>query len=109
MTSKNIIADLNKGEKLNGENYDIWSRKIWYVLNEQTSLEGINHVLNQPEKGNTVQHRRDLEAYKTWKKTNSTAHRIIVSSVVDDLIHECEEFPTAHAMSVHLRGTYGGT
>jgi len=28
MASKSIIADLNKGEKLNSENYDIWSRKI---------------------------------------------------------------------------------
>jgi len=70
-------------------------------------LEGINHVLNKPEDGNTAQHKRDLEAYKAWKKANSTARGIIVSSVVDDLIHECEEFPTAHAMWAHLRGTYG--
>ena len=54
MASKSIIADLNKGEKLNGENYDIWSRKIWYVLEEQNALEGINHVLIQPEEGNTA-------------------------------------------------------
>ncbi|KAH0729743.1 hypothetical protein KY290_000871 [Solanum tuberosum] len=68
MASKSIIDDLNKGEKLNGDNYDIWSRKIWYVLEEQTALEGINHVLNEPEEGNSSQHRRDLEAYKAWKK-----------------------------------------
>ena len=42
MASKSIIADLNKGEKLNGDNYDIWSRKIWYVLEQQNALEGIN-------------------------------------------------------------------
>ena len=90
MASKSIIADLNQGEKLNGENNDIWSSKIWYVLEEQNALECINHVLNQPEEGNTAQHMRDLEAYKAWKKADSTARGIIVSSFVDDLIHECD-------------------
>ena len=72
-------------------------------------MEGINHVLNQQEEVYTTQHRRDLEAYKAWKMANSTAREIIVSSVVDDLIHECEEFPNANAMWAHLRGTYGDT
>ncbi|KAF3638907.1 hypothetical protein FXO37_24173 [Capsicum annuum] len=103
-----IIADLNKGEKLNGDNYDIWSRKMWYVLEDQNAFEGINHVLSLPEEGNTAQHRRDLEAYKAWKKVDSIARGIIVSSVVDDLIHECEEFPTTNAIWTNLR-TYGGT
>ena len=26
--SNNIVAKLNKGEKLNGDNYEIWSLKI---------------------------------------------------------------------------------
>jgi hypothetical protein len=30
--SRNIVAELNKGEKLNGENYEIWAMKIQYVL-----------------------------------------------------------------------------
>ena len=37
--SKNIIAELNKGEKLNGDNYEIWSLKIQYVLEEQEVLK----------------------------------------------------------------------
>ncbi|XP_075088083.1 uncharacterized protein LOC142170153 [Nicotiana tabacum] len=109
MASKSIIADLNKGEKLNGDNYDIWSHTIWYVLDEQNALEGINHVLSQPEEGNTAQYRRNLEVYRAWKKTNSIAREIIVSYVVDELIRECEEFPNAHAMWVHLQRTYAGT
>ena len=36
--SKNIIAELNKGEKLNGDNYEIWSMKIQYVLEEKEAL-----------------------------------------------------------------------
>ncbi|KAH0755134.1 hypothetical protein KY290_025404 [Solanum tuberosum] len=85
MASKSFIAYLNKGEKLNGGTYDIWSQK-----------------------GDTAQHRMDFEAYKAWKKANFIARGIIVSSIVDDLIHECEKFPTAYAMRAYLRGMYGG-
>ena len=62
--SKNIVAELNKGEKLNGDNYEIWSMKIQYVLEEQEALEALNVVLDEPEVGNTTQHKRDREAYE---------------------------------------------
>ena len=65
--------------------------------------------MNEPEEGNTAQHRRDLEAYKAWKNANSIARGIIVSFVFDDRIHKCGGFPTAHVMWAHLRGMYGGT
>lgn len=45
MTSKNIIANLNKDDNLNGVNYNTWLYKIWYVLEEQNCLEGINHMM----------------------------------------------------------------
>ena len=37
--AKNIMDELNKGEKLNGDNYEIWSMKVQYVLEEQEALE----------------------------------------------------------------------
>ena len=40
--SKNIMAELNKDEKLNGDNYDIWHRKIQHILKEQETLESLN-------------------------------------------------------------------
>lgn len=52
MESKSIIADPNKGENLNGDNYDIQSRKSLYVLEDKNVSEDLNHVLNQPEEGN---------------------------------------------------------
>ena len=58
MTSKCIITDLNIGEKHNDDNCDIWSRKIWYVLEEKNALEGIHNILNQLEEGNSAQHLR---------------------------------------------------
>ncbi|PHT32372.1 hypothetical protein CQW23_28709 [Capsicum baccatum] len=52
MASKNIISDLNKEEKLNRDNYDIWSRKVWYILEEENDLEdsgAIDHVSRDRE------------------------------------------------------------
>ena len=49
---RNIIAELNKGEKLNGFNYVIWHRKMQYVLEEQEVLGTLNHVMAELEKGN---------------------------------------------------------
>ena len=34
MAAKNVVADLTKDDKLTGNNYDIWHRKIQYLLNE---------------------------------------------------------------------------
>ena len=68
MASKNIAIDLTKGEKLDEANYDIWPKKIQYLLNEQDVLETLSTTIVQPEEGNTIQHRRDREAYENWVK-----------------------------------------
>ncbi|KAK9140280.1 hypothetical protein Scep_009961 [Stephania cephalantha] len=49
MTSarKNIVAKLNKGEKLNRDSYEIGSLKIQYVLEEQEALKVLNNVLTE--------------------------------------------------------------
>ena len=109
MASKTIIADLNKGDKLNGDNYNLWKLKIGYVLEEQEALEAVNNVMNEPEDGTTVQHRRNMDAYMAWKKKDSTARGILISSMHDDLVYEYQQYPTAHAMWVALNEKFGGT
>ena len=47
-TSKNIVAELKKSEKLNGDNYNIWHHKIQYILIEQEILEALNNTLAEP-------------------------------------------------------------
>ena len=61
--TKSIIVELNKDLKLNGDNYEAWSTKIQYVLEEQEVLDMLNIVMTEPEDGSTIQHRRDREAY----------------------------------------------
>ena len=83
MATKQIIADFNKGEKLNGENYDIWHRKVVFILEDQEVSEALHHTMIEPPNGNTTQHRRDIQA---WKKKNTTARITSLSSMENDLM-----------------------
>ena len=65
MASKNIIAELNKDDKLDGDNYDIWHCKVQCILKEQDVLETLNHMMVEPKYGNTQQRKRDHEAFLT--------------------------------------------
>ena len=48
---------------MNGYNYKIWHHKVWYILEEQVTLETLNHVMQELEQQNFTQHKRDQEAY----------------------------------------------
>lgn len=58
-TTKNIVADLNKGGKLNGDNYKIWSMKIQYVFEKQEALETLKVFIEELENDDATQHKRD--------------------------------------------------
>ena len=45
IAAKNIVAELNKCEKLNRDNYEIWSMKIQYVFEEQEVLKILSNVM----------------------------------------------------------------
>ena len=107
--SKNIVAELNKGEKLNGDNYDMWSRKIQLVLEEQEATKPLNHVMVEPEHGSIAQHRRDSKAYVTWKRKNTIARITLLSSMDDVVMCKFEQYDTAHAMWMALKDKFGGT
>ncbi|GAV62801.1 UBN2_2 domain-containing protein, partial [Cephalotus follicularis] len=110
LTSKTIVADLNKGEKLNGENFEIWQiwhQKVQYILEEQEVLETINHTMAEPEYGTSAQHKRDHEADQSWKKKNSIARITLLSCMQDDLMCEFEGFKTAEEMWVALKDKFG--
>ena len=109
MASKGIVADLNKREKLDGDNYDIWHRKIKYVLNEQEVFETLTHSLSAPEQGDTEQHTRDLAAFESWRKKDRRVCFTMLSSMHNDLIGEFEEYPTAQELWKAFKVRYGGT
>ena len=99
MASKGIVAKLNKGEKLDGENYNIWHRKIQYLLNEQKQvLKTLTHSLSKPNEGSTKKHQHDLAAYESWHKKDLCVHFTMLSSMHNDLIGEFEQYTTAQDM-----------
>ena len=109
MASKGIVADLNKGEKLDGENYNIWHCKIQYVLNEQEVLETQTHSLSKPDEGSTEQHLRDLAAYESWLKKDLCARFTMLSSMHNDLSGEFEQYTIAQDAWKALKLRYEGT
>ena len=108
MTS-NIVAELNKGEKLNGDNYDIWYRKIQCIFKGQENLKTLNNTLVEPEQGNTIQHRRDLDVYQAWKKKNCNARIMMLSNMQDDSICKFKKYETTQEMWLTLKDKFGGT
>ena len=71
ITTRNIIIELNKDEKLNANNYKIWYRKVQYILEKRETLETSNHVMQESKQRNSAQHRRDKGAYMARKKKSS--------------------------------------
>ena len=84
--TESIIADLNQGEKLNEKNYDVWHRKIQYVLEEQDMLETITQPMVEPEQANITQHRRDMEAYQAYKRKDCVARILLLSNMRNDIV-----------------------
>ena len=93
--TKNIIADLNQGDKFNENNYDVWHSKIQYVLEEQEMLETITQPMVEPEHGNTAQHRRDMEAYQAYKHKDRVARILMFSSMRKDIMLRFERHRSA--------------
>ncbi|KAK2977183.1 hypothetical protein RJ640_000434 [Escallonia rubra] len=89
MATKNVIADLVKGEKLNGDNYDVWHKKIKFMLNEQELEEHLTKEMVAPTEAQPL---RDHTAYQKWNK-----------KIVYD------ELPTCKALWEQLKFSFGGT
>ena len=109
MATNSVVAELNKGIKLNGNNYDIWYCKVQNLLELQDSLEVITNIMTELPKGNSTQHKKDLEAYGAWKIKNRSARILLLSTIEDNFMCEYEEYQTAHQIWNALKEKYGGT
>ena len=63
--------------------------------------------MQEPEAGNTAQHRRDLEAYQNWRKKDRCGHFTMLSSMHNDLLNEFEQYMVANEMWQALANKYG--
>lgn len=96
--TKNIIAELNKSVKLNGDNYEIWSIKIQYVLKEQEALEALNLVMPVPKDGTSKQHVKNRKTYNAWKKKNLLTRITLLSNMDDDVMRKFHKHANAKDM-----------
>ena len=94
---------------MNKKNYDVWHRKIQYVLEEQDMLETITQPMAEPEQGNTVQHRRDMEAYQAYKRKDHVARILLLSSMKNDIMLRFERHRSAQTVWDAVKVQYDGT
>ncbi|GAV74741.1 hypothetical protein CFOL_v3_18221 [Cephalotus follicularis] len=86
MATMNIIADLNKGEKLTGTDYVIWHKKMTFLLNEQELYEHLTITLTRAPEENTTQHRRDIEVFEACSKKDRCERFTLLSCMHEDLL-----------------------
>ena len=106
--SKSVVAELNKDLKLNDDNYEVWSMKIQYVIEEQEAIDTLTAIMEEPEAGETAQHKRDRDAYDAWKKKNSKARIILLSAMTDDIAKEFKVYGKAMDLWSALKERFGG-
>ncbi|GAV90623.1 UBN2_3 domain-containing protein [Cephalotus follicularis] len=109
MATKNIIADLNKGEKLTGTNYDIWHKKMTFLLNDQELYEHLTTNMTRPLKESTAQNCRDLEVFKAWSKKDRCVRFTLLSCMYVELIGAYEHYPITKEIWDQLKFDFGGT
>ncbi|KAK2978828.1 hypothetical protein RJ640_024811 [Escallonia rubra] len=106
MATKNVIADLVKGERLNGDNYDVWHKKMKFMLNEQELEEHLTKEMVTPTEAQPL---RDHTAYQKWNQKDRSARYTLLSSLQNDLIGQYDELPTCKALWEQLKFSFGGT
>lgn len=108
MVSKHIIADLNQGNKLDGDNYDVWHRKVRMVLEEQEVEEILLSKMAKPE-GENAKDPIKVAAFESWRKKDRISRITLLSCMNNDFLLEYEQYSTAHEMWETLKTKFGGT
>ena len=111
MTTRIMSVELNQTDKIIGTNYDMWRRKMEFLLTEHDLSTYLTTAMVAPIEGadTQAQYRRDLETFEAWTKKDRRTRYIILNSMHDDLIGEFENFPTAMAMWEQLKFTFNDT
>ena len=103
--SKSIIHDLNAGEKLNDANYDVWHRKIQYLLEDQNMLEPLTKQMEPVTDDKDVKYAE----YQAFKVKDRAARITLLSSMGNDLLVRFEQYKSAKALWDVVTLQYGGT
>ena len=111
------IVSMPFNETLDGTNYDLWSLKVQFLLNngdmEEFLTASMFPLAERNEHGNDVtaseQYKEKLKAYQTWLKRDRSARYTLLSCMHDDLLGEFEGCPTAKDMWHRLKIRFSQT
>jgi len=109
------IGSISVNEKLYETNYDLWSLKVQFLLNNGDMVEFLTTSMCPPTKrdehGNDVtaseRYKEKLKAYQTWFKKDRSACYTLLSCMHDDLLGDFEGCPTAKDMWDRLKIQFG--
>jgi len=112
-----MIGALSTDEKLDGSNYDMWHRKIQFLLDNREVLEPLSVTISAPATKNkddkditsTEEYKASLAVYQAWCKKDRKACYTMLYCMHDDLIGEFENYPTAKEMWDNIHSRYGQT
>lgn len=102
MAMKQIIADLNKGEKLNGDDFKIWHHKVAFIIEDQKATK----AWTLPWKSHKS---LDMEACKAWRTKNFTVWITRLSSMKNSIMCQYEHYRTASEMWLAMKKDFGAT
>ena len=103
MTIKNMIGVLSINEKLNDTNYDMWYRKIQYLLNEREVLETLSTTMVEPTNTSSEKYKEEIAAYQEWSKKDSSARYTMLYCMHDDLMGNLRIVPRLRTYGTSLR------
>ena len=109
MSTNSIFAELLRDAKLDGSNFNIWKRKIMYLL----TAENIDYIVmssepKAPGKEAPAEEKEDYaEEMETWTKDNKKARIFILGSMTDSLASEYEAEKVAYKIYRRLEQDFG--
>ena len=119
MASSNaMIGELSTSQKLDGTNYEMWHRKIQYLLDDKDLLEHLKVAKVPPSDKDKdgklidttfVQYQESVKAYHDLSNKDRKACFTILYCIHDHLIGEFETCPTAKDMYDKLSIRFGHT
>ena len=83
--STTIVAELIKDNRLNGDNYEIWTVKVRYVLEEKEASDPLETIMVQHKEELPLNIGMTVKPMIAWKKKNTTARIITLAAINDDI------------------------
>lgn len=101
--AKPIVSGMLEGHSLDESNYDSWICKIKYLYSESNAFDFITQEVN-PQSATSPE---EIQWYSNNVKKDHSEWYLMLSCMIDDLVHLFEVIESAQAMWEALKKRYG--